>query len=33
MKKTAVWFGRMTHGEFTIGNDTNPVTLTIHLGD
>jgi len=27
MKKNAVWFGRMTHGTFTIGNDTNPMVI------
>jgi hypothetical protein len=27
MKATMVWFGHMTHGKFTIGNDENPMVI------
>jgi hypothetical protein len=27
MKHTLVWFGHMTHGSFTIGNDENPMVI------
>jgi len=27
MKHTMVWFGHMTHGSFTIGNDENPMVI------
>lgn len=27
MKKTEVIFGRMTHGQFLIGNDTTPMVI------
>jgi hypothetical protein len=27
MKHTMVWFGHMTHGTFTIGNDENPIVI------
>jgi hypothetical protein len=27
MKHTMIWFGHMTHGSFTIGNDTNPMVI------
>lgn len=27
MKHTMAWFGHMTHGKFTIGNDENPMVI------
>jgi hypothetical protein len=27
MQHTMVWFGYMTHGSFTISNDTNPMVI------
>jgi len=27
MKHTMCWFGHMTHGTFTIGNDENPIVI------
>jgi hypothetical protein len=27
MKKNAVWFGRMTHGQFIIGGDATPMVI------
>jgi hypothetical protein len=27
MKHTMVWFGHMTHGSFTIGNDESPMVI------
>lgn len=27
MKHSMAWFGNMTHGTFTIGNDENPIVI------
>ena len=27
MKHTMIWFGHMTHGSFTIANDTKPMVI------
>ena len=27
MKHTMIWFGNMTHGSFTIGNDSKPMVI------
>jgi hypothetical protein len=27
MKHSMAWFGSMTHGTFTIGNDENPIVI------
>lgn len=27
MKHTMIWYGHMTHGSFTIGNDTSPMVI------
>jgi len=27
MKKSAVWFGRMTHGQFVVGGDATPMVI------
>jgi hypothetical protein len=33
MKHTMIWYGRMTHGTFTIGGDENPMVIVYSIDE